>query len=60
MMEKFDAHFDVHKNVIFEHVRFNQRKQLDGETAEEYHTRYKKKCIVYENVVHVYCMYITM
>ena len=38
VMEKLDAHFDVRKNVIFERARFNQRKQLDDETAEEYIT----------------------
>ena len=38
VMEKLDAHFDVRKNVIFERARFNQRNQLDGETAEEYIT----------------------
>lgn len=38
VLEKFDRHFDVRKNVIFERARFNKRNQLDGETAEEYIT----------------------
>ena len=38
VMEKFDAYFDVRKNVIFERARFNKRNQLEGETAEEYVT----------------------
>ena len=35
VVEKFDSHFDVRKNMIFERARFNSRNQLDGETAEE-------------------------
>ena len=35
---KFDEHFKVRKNVIFERARFNKRDQLEGETAEEYIT----------------------
>jgi hypothetical protein len=38
VLKKFDEHFDVRKNVIFERARFNKRNQLDGETAEEYIT----------------------
>ena len=38
VLEKFDGYFDVRKNVIFERACFNKRKQLDGETAEEYIT----------------------
>ena len=36
VMEKFDSFFKVRKNVIFERARFNQRNQLDGESAEQY------------------------
>ena len=35
---KFDEHFKVRKNVIFERARLNKRDQLEGETAEEYIT----------------------
>ena len=38
VLKKFDEHFDVRKNVIFERARFNKRNQLDSETAEEYIT----------------------
>ena len=38
VVEKFDAYFDIRKNVIFERARFNKRNQLEGETAEEYIT----------------------
>ena len=38
VMNKFDAYFQVRKNVIFERARFNRRNQLPGETAEEYVT----------------------
>ena len=38
MLEKFNEHFDVRMNVIFERARFNKRNQLDSETAEEYIT----------------------
>ena len=31
-IEKFDAHFKVRRNVIFERVRFNERDQLVGES----------------------------
>ena len=30
VMEKFDEHFKVRRNVIFERVRFNKRDQLEG------------------------------
>ena len=33
---KFDAFFQVRRNVIFERARFNRRTQLPGETAEQY------------------------
>ena len=36
IIAKFDAFFRVRKNVIFERARFNRRKQLEGETAEQY------------------------
>ena len=38
VVEKFDAHFQVRKNVIYERAHFNKRSQQDGETAEEYVT----------------------
>ena len=38
VVEKFDEHFQVRKNVIYERARFNKRDQLEGETAEEYIT----------------------
>ena len=36
VLGKFDAFFQVRKNVIFERARFNRRTQLEGETAEQY------------------------
>ena len=33
---KFDAFFQVRKNVIFERARFNRRNQSEGEPAEQY------------------------
>ena len=36
VMVKFDAFFQVRRNVLFERARFNRRNQLPGETAEEY------------------------
>jgi hypothetical protein len=30
---KFNVFFDVRKNVIYEHVKFNQRKQAEGEVS---------------------------
>ena len=38
VVAKFDEHFRVRQNVIFEHVRFNKRVQLEGESAEQYIT----------------------
>ena len=38
MMAKFDAFFQVRRNVIFERAKFNKRVQLDGETAEQFIT----------------------
>ena len=35
-LSKFDAFFRVRKNVIFERALFNCRKQLEGDTAEQY------------------------
>ena len=34
VLGKFDAHFAVTKNVIFERARFNKRKQEKGESIE--------------------------
>ena len=36
VIEKFDAHFKVRKNIIYERAKFNKRNQQLGETAEEY------------------------
>ena len=36
VLEKFDGHFNVRKNVIYERARFNRRNQQSGETAEQY------------------------
>ena len=36
VVDKFDAFFNVRRNVIFERARFDRRNQLDGETAEQY------------------------
>ena len=38
VLAKFDAHFKVRKNIIFERACFNQRKQEPGESAELYIT----------------------
>ena len=38
VVEKFDVHFKVRRNVIFEHARFNKCDQLESELAEEYIT----------------------
>ena len=38
VIEKLDAHFKVHRNVIFERARFNKRDQSENESAEEYIT----------------------
>ena len=38
VVAKFDAFFDVRKNVIYERARFNRRNQLEGESAEQYIT----------------------
>ena len=38
VMLKFDSFFKIRKNVIFERARFNRRKQLGGESAEQYIT----------------------
>ena len=38
VMLKFDSFFKIRKNVIFERARFNCRKQLEGESAEQYIT----------------------
>ena len=38
VLDKFDTHFKVRRNVIYERARFNKRDQLEGESAEEYIT----------------------
>ena len=37
-MTKFDEHFRVRQNLIFECAKFNKRVQLEGESAEQYIT----------------------
>jgi len=32
VMTKFDEHFKVRQNIIFERAKFNKRVQLDGES----------------------------
>ena len=34
--DKFDAFFNVRRNIIFERARFNRRNQQPGESAEQY------------------------
>ena len=36
VIQKFDDHFGVHKNIIYERARFNTRKQQPGESGEQY------------------------
>ena len=38
VIAKFDAHFKVRKNIVFERACFNQRKQESSESAELYIT----------------------
>ena len=38
VLAKFDAFFQVRKNVIFERARFNRRNQLEGQSIEQYIT----------------------
>ena len=38
VLQKFDSHFKVRKNVIFERARFNARAQGEGESIEQYIT----------------------
>ena len=38
VIDKFDTHFGVRRNNIFERARFNRRCQKDGESAEQYIT----------------------
>ena len=37
-MAKFDGHFKIRHNLIFERAKFNKRVQLVGESAEQYIT----------------------
>ena len=37
-MAKFDDHFKIRHNLIFERAKFNKRVQLVGESAEQYIT----------------------
>ena len=36
VLAKFDAHFRVHKNIIFETVGFNRRTQEDDESVDQF------------------------
>ena len=38
VVETFDNYFEVRKNVIFEHARFNKRNQLPDESVEQFIT----------------------
>jgi len=38
VLAKFDEHFKVRQNIIFEKAKFNKRVQLDGESSEQYIT----------------------
>ena len=36
--ERFDAHFDKRKNVIYERAKFNMRRQEEGESVDDFIT----------------------
>ena len=36
VLAKFDAHFRVHKNIIFKTVGFNRRTQEDDESVDQF------------------------
>jgi len=36
VVKKFDEHFGVRKNVIYERAKFNTRRQQPGETGDQY------------------------
>ena len=38
MKAKFDNHFEPQRNVIYERARFNQRRQQEGETVDNFIT----------------------
>ena len=38
VVEKFELHFVKKRNVIFERARFNQRKQEEGESVNDFVT----------------------
>ena len=38
VVAKFDKHFKIRQNLIFERAKFNKRVQLEGESAEQYIT----------------------
>ena len=38
VVEKFDSHFQIYQNLIFERAKFNKRVQLESESAEQYIT----------------------
>ena len=38
VIDAFDKHFKVKKNIIYERARFNQRSQLPGESADRFIT----------------------
>ena len=35
VLEKFDSHFKIRRNLIFERTQFNKYDQLEGESAEQ-------------------------
>ena len=38
VIAKFEEHFQVRRNIIYERARFNKRDQKEGESVEEYIT----------------------
>ena len=43
--EKFDDYFEPQCNVIFQRVKFNQRKQLPGESEDNFITDSDLHCL---------------
>ena len=38
LKDKFDGHFVIRRNTIYERAKFNQRKQLPGESIDDFIT----------------------
>ena len=38
VLAKFDAYFNIRRNVIFERAHFNRRSQQEGQTVDKYIT----------------------